>query len=392
LPALPSRPKIALTVEEVREMRPLRSFALLSAALVVACGGNSAFEGGDGDGGESVAFDALPAAFASAECELLERCYGPLYELFLTFEDCETRAEAAYRDGDFSALEAALEAETIEYDGKKVASCLDVIATRDCAELSQRTIEVCEDAIVGSVEPGGACNVDEECIGSRICEVTDQCPGTCVERYDAGHPCEEDGECSDGLVCSNATNRCVAPAAAGETCGGGIEPQCDGGLLCAGEDENNGQTGTCRSEDELEERGAGEACWPTVGELCAPGLSCVVDSLTPSFSCRAIPASGGVCGIGFPENCPVGEYCVITAAMVVEGTFTGTCERLPRAGEPCAVRAIDIGATCAPYTRCDTSTGTCLGLRNLGESCSSDELCYSENCENGGCAPLRACQ
>ncbi|HEX6278108.1 MAG TPA: hypothetical protein VFZ53_33920 [Polyangiaceae bacterium] len=371
-------------------MSTLRSFALISVATAVACGGSSGFTSGGGD--DSVALDDLPAEFARAQCELVERCYGPLYHVFFVFEDCETRTEAAFRDGGFAALEAAIDAKTVKYDAEKAARCLDELATRDCSEVNQRTLDACEDALAGTIPLGGECNLDEECEGARICEVAAQCPGTCVERYAAGQACTENDECADGLVCSEATNRCVTPAGDGQACGGGIEPQCDGGLLCAGEDENQGRTGTCHPEDQIEEHGIGEACSPSVGDLCEAGLSCVIDSLAPTFACQAIAASGGPCGIGFPEQCPVGEYCPISAAELAFEVLAATCRPLPEIGEPCAERPIDIGAACEPYARCDLPTGTCLGLRELGESCSSDELCHSNNCEGGGCAPVRACQ
>jgi len=369
-------------------MKPLRSFVLLSVATFDACGGSSNFTAG---GGDSLALDDLPSEFARAQCELVERCYGPLYHVFFSFEDCATRTEATFRDAGFGAIEAAVDAKTVKYDGEKAAKCLDTLAERDCTEINQRTLDACDDALKGSVEPGGDCNIDEECEGSRICEVAAQCPGTCVERYDAGHPCTENDECADGLVCSEATLRCVAPAGDGEACGGGLEPQCDGGLLCAGEDKEQARTGTCHPEDQIQEHGVGETCSPSVGELCEAGLSCVLDSLAPSFTCRAIPASGGSCGIGFPEHCPAGEYCPISAAEIALGVFEASCAPLPEIGEPCAERPIEIGAACEPYARCDAPTGTCLGLRGLGESCSSDELCHSGHCVDNGCASPRAC-
>ena len=145
-------------------MKSLRSLALLPLAWCVACGGDSDFSSGGDD--DALAFDELPASFAAAQCDLFERCAGPLYHVFFTLEDCETSAEAQYRDGGFGALEAAVEAKTVTYDGKKAAACLDILSKRECTEVNQRTIDECEDALVGTVSLGDACEIDEECMGS----------------------------------------------------------------------------------------------------------------------------------------------------------------------------------------------------------------------------------
>jgi hypothetical protein len=372
-------------------MKTLRLTALLPVALFVGCGGSSDFTEGD-DGGDGVPLAELPAEFAAAQCTLFERCLEPIFHVFFSLEECGAFYTRAAEDSGLGDLEAAVEAGTVKYDGKKAAQCLDTLANRDCEDVNQRTIDVCEDALAGTVEAGGDCELDEECTGSLICEISDQCPGTCVDRYVAGDPCTENDECADGLICSNATMRCIAPASDGEACGGGVEPECEGGSLCTGEDNDNAEPGTCAPLDEIVENGVGEPCTPTVGGLCEEGLSCVVDSLTPTFTCKPMPASGGDCGIGFPENCPNGEYCAISAAELALGVFEGNCQPLPQVGEACAARPIPSQPACEAYARCDEPTGMCLGIRGLGESCSSNALCYSGNCENGGCAPVRACQ
>lgn len=373
-------------------MKTLRLTALLPVALFVACGGSSDFTEGDGDNGDSVALADLPGEFAAAQCTLFERCLEPVIHIFFSLEECGTLYERAALDSGLRDLEAAVEAGTVKYDGKKAAKCLDIIANRNCADMHQRTIEECEAALAGTVAAGGDCELDAECSGSMICEIADQCPGTCVERYGAGEVCAENDECADGLVCSNATMRCIAPVGDGEACGGGIEPDCDGGFLCVGEDEGNAQPGTCTPLDEVVQHGVGEPCSPSVGELCEEGLSCVLESLLLTFTCKSIPASGGECGIGFPEHCPAGEYCPLGDADFQNDDFVSNCVPLPQVGEACAVRPVASQPACEAYARCDTPTGMCLGLRGLGESCSSNDLCYSGNCENGGCAPLRACQ
>ncbi len=373
-----------------KTLRTFASFALLSALLVPACGGDSKFNSDREE--ESIKFDDLPAEFAASLCDQFARCATVYYDILFSLEDCKVLLEEQVRQGGWSDIEQAVDEGRVTYDAKSAAKCFDDIAAVDCADVNVRPVDACEDTLKGSVAAGGECDIDDECEAGLICDTNMMCPGECAPLRPAGEPCREDGECASGLVCSNVTQRCVQPGAQSDACGGGVEPQCDGGLACIGDDSMEMRTGTCRPFDEIELAGSGEPCDLDAGTLCESGLSCVVVSLDgPAFECRPIPVSGGSCGIGFPEDCPKGEYCPITAADILLGTLESSCTDLPADGEPCAQRPIDFLPTCAAYTRCDATTSMCLELRDLGESCSSSNQCYSGNCVNGGCATERAC-
>jgi hypothetical protein len=381
--------------EEARLFMKTQSLlALLPVALIVACGGSSEF--GRRSGPSPIALDALPEQFAKAQCDAFERCAGLYYDIVFTLEECSTLGSRQFRDGGFSELEQAIDDGRVKYDSKAAATCIEAISERACEDFDQRDIPECEDAVTGTVPADGECEIDAECEGSRICVVSDMCPGTCEDRGSAGFPCSDDDDCADGLVCSEATALCATPKQDGETCGGNVEAQCEGGLACQGESKDEMRTGTCTPFDELTTAGPNETCDLDAGILCGPDLSCTIVELAdpPIFRCLAIPASGGTCGLGIPENCPSGEYCDLSAAEVILGTLESTCVPLPSSGEPCVDRNPFNGilAQCEAYARCDTSTGNCLALRDLGETCSSNELCYSQNCVNGGCAAQRACQ
>lgn len=386
--------------------------------LVVACGGESddfgpaptggasgaggssgASSGSSGSAGKpsggTIALEDTPNAYATAYCSLLERCEGIFYELITAYEDCVMVTEERLRQGGFDALSDAVDAGRIEYHGDLMQACLDAVDARACDELTTRGIPECEAALRGTAAAGESCELNEECEGSLICETNGSCPGTCVERYSAGEECAADDDCADGLVCSKATAHCVKPAQDGEACEGGFEAQCDAGLFCGGADADKMQPGKCAPLASIELGGQGAACDPGGGKLCESGLSCVLtgfDAGALIWECRTPSVAGGTCGAGLPEDCVGGQYCPLTSAEVVAGTFTAKCTPLPAAGEACAMRPLGaLMPACAPYARCG-GDGKCIDFRDLGESCTNDDVCYSAHCSGGACEPAHACQ
>jgi hypothetical protein len=359
-----------------------------------ATGGSAGKGGSAGSSGSSVPLADMPDAYAEAYCALLERCGGVFYDLTTAYEDCVTLTAERIRQDGFSALRGAVEDGSVEYHGNLVPACLEAIRNRSCEQLNERDIAACNLAVEGTAAKGEPCTLSEECEGSLICETKDACPGTCVERYSAGVECAADDECADGLVCSDATAHCVQPTALGEACGGGVEAQCGADLICTGDDRAMLRTGECVPLSSVELAGEGDACSPTSAVLCEEGLSCVLTGVENGeliWGCQQPAASGASCGIGIPEACPAGQYCPITGAQVILGTFQAECELLPGVGEDCAERPLEgLLPECAAYARCDLN-GQCLGLRDLGESCSGDELCYSGHCVGGACEPGHAC-
>lgn len=374
-------------------------------ALGLACAGAAACSGksdanpapsgaaGEGSGTGGIALDALPDAYARAYCDVLERCFGAFYGLITAYEDCEKLSAERLRQSGLDALSAAVAAGSVEYHAGEVQGCIDATENKACSELNQRGSAACEAAVTGTRAKGEACELDEECEGSLICDVKDACPGKCVERYAAGIACGSDDQCADGLVCSQATTHCVKPAAEGEACGGGVEAQCAAGLLCRGEDKGKLTAGTCVAAESLALGGEGDACDPATLALCRTGLSCVVTAVAPAvtWECKKPGGEGATCGVGLPEDCPAGQYCPVTTADVLAMTLEAKCAPLPQAGAACAARPFDSLPACAPYERC-ASDGKCIGLRDLGESCDSNDVCYSGRCENGACEPLGACE
>jgi hypothetical protein len=332
----------------------------------------------------------LPPQMAEMLCGVYERCFGALFDVFL-LEDCAELAERRLVQGGFSRIQSAVETGSVDYDPSQVEGCRGAYEALECGELLNRNLEACQGVFKGTLQAGEECEIDEECVGDSVCLALDSCPGVCAPRQTAGEPCTSDDQCADGLVCSVVTELCVAPRAEGETCEGGVEAQCTPGLLCLGADEETGRVGTCRTVDGLFVALEGGDCDILQGPLCQVGLSCVLVQLSVTGNsiagtCAAAVGSGEDCALAVPSQCPEGEYCAINAADLLTGD-PGACTPLPLVGEACAP---DFGGPrCEAFARCVDDT--CVAMRNLGETCTSDEICYSERCVDGGCAPSGGC-
>lgn len=362
------------------------AFSVCAFVALVGCGSSS--DDGDGDGGPKDAgtpLDDVPQLYAAALCGAYERCIGPLFDLYLQGEDCLVRTTRRLED-DWPRIEDAVDENRIHYDGAAVEGCLDAIESYDCADLLEREDPACSQVLEGTIAAGAYCALNEECAGDLYCKSDSQCPGTCSEREASGADCESDNNCASGLVCSKVTQRCEEPAGAGDLCQQG-HPDCAPGYGCAGASEDENRPGNCRTNAEIFAREAGESCDPVGGTLCTEGSVCRVDGVVPETgivaTCAARVGAGAACNLSFPSSCPTGQYC-----DVAQGMLEGTCQARPAAGEPCGREfKPDI---CAAYARCDGTT--CRALAHLGDACTNDDVCYSEHCLNGKCAPSEGCE
>lgn len=362
--------------------------ALLAALGAFSCGGED--EGFTSNDKADLALEDAPRAISNAVCEAVFRCV-PLQEMvFESAESCATLFEERFVAASFGLIEDAVEEDRVRYDQEKAQQCLDDLATAECTDIDLRSVGSCADVFVGTVQRGETCTLDEECEGESFCLFGDACPGTCSELLSAGETCVDDGNCESGLVCSEATSRCVRPSSEGDACEQG-EPQCASPYICLGADEETGEPGTCLSTTNLLVREEGEACSFIGGEpvLCQEGLACRIEdiNLTDGIvsTCHEIATEGDACGVALPPMCPSGYYC---AGIDLEGAqFSGSCEPSPKQGDACSD---DIFSPCAPGLLC--LDGTCTASKENGESCTLGVECLSENCVDGGCAPLSPCE
>lgn len=357
-----------------------------AASLSAGCSSDD--DGAGGGGTSTIALEDVGPLLAEVQCGAFERCFGSLYDLFLAGEDCEARTAAAFRD-DVKNIQAALDAGNASYDGTKVQGCLDAFKTVSCADLGVTELAACKAVVVGTIAEGGDCTSTPECVVDTFCKHANTCPGTCTVKGGVGAVCRSDSECGDGVVCNEKSGTCVVPAGPGAACGGAGGTDCSLGLFCSGEDEETGKAGTCATIDEVFSAKAGDSCGlDTV--LCTSDLSCAVVGVSAAgaqFECVPKAGSGAECKIGFPEVCPVGEYC--DAPNLTTGDVNGTCKPVAGAGEPCTQPQFG-DLRCAPNLRCDD--GTCRPLQPLGGTCTDNAVCHSENCVGGSCRHKESCE
>ena len=342
-----------------------------------------------GGGSAGIPLADLPAKLAAAMCTAYTNCLGPVFTLFLAGEDCQTLMEQRIKNGTFPLYQSEIAAGKINYDPSKAQACIDGLTSLSCANILNRDRPECLAALDGTVDLGQSCTLNEECKGNAICQSSSgTCPGQCVPLLTAGQACTVDDDCASGLTCSTETKLCVQPSTVDQPCEYGAPP-CSPGLACWGKSDTDKTSGTCKSIGSMFVADGNAACDFTLGTLCKLGQSCVADSLTANntvnWKCLATGTflAGATCKPAMPEACESGYYCKTSS-----GSIMGTCVILPATHEPCAHV---FGAQCRPGAACIDSV--CQNYAANGESCTSDAMCYSENCTpSGACAPRLPCQ
>ncbi len=357
-------------------------------------GGDAAGSGGGGGSTSGPAFEDLPPLLAQAMCSIVETCMGEDIVAGIYGEGmCEDRVVASVEDGDFGYTGDAIAAGRVTYNPDRVDACLASIQSAGCDFNATRFMrnDACGEVLVGAVEAGGECGVEQDCLGDTFCKL-DSCPGICTPLLAAGSSCQDDDQCQEGLHCSDNTEKCATVAAEGAACGGGTGPDCEIGMVCAGEDEDTATQGVCTAQADVFTEKLGDSCSFETGTLCEPGLCCILVVETVDggpqalFECAEGVSSGQDCSFGVPTQCPFGEYC--SGIDLTAGDYAGTCQPLPGEGQDCVQ---DLAGSCAPGLVCDTD-GKCHAVGRLGDPCVSDLGCASELCQGGVCARPPLCE
>lgn len=195
----------------------------------------------------------------------------------LGMDKCVEARSESFSNWEFIALQEAVDAGRIRWDGARAAECYQPLidSAYNCKvneflsneySLSSGEKEGCEivDFIEGLVEDGEPCYRSLECAtAGAYCERDERdddaeelvitAVGSCVPPLAKGADCTGDGRCAPGSFCDGSV--CTAYIAAGESCGTGV---CEPGTDCL--------NGVCRAPLEV-----GDACendWQCASGAC----------------------------------------------------------------------------------------------------------------------------
>ncbi len=266
--------------------------------------------------------------------------------------------------GDLAAWVAA---GAVRYDAAAAQQCAAGMAARSCAELlwsGTSPDDPCDRVLSGTVAPGGACGIDEQCAGGW-CNTTAQCQGTCVAYRTAGQSCTGTyEECGPGLAC--VSGACATPAygAAGQPCTAAY-PGCQVGLWC--------DAGTCRAEV-----GVGGSCAASA-DACG-GTTVCGSYATGCTACIPIAHLGEACGscvglCGPGGRCDAGSGKCVSEALLGEACVGSSDCLIPNWCDPAAgtcAAPLGAGAPCTAWGQCASGLSCDVGVTN---TCISDPVC-----------------
>lgn len=395
-----------------------RLFLLAACASLAACpapqpgadAGPPAEDSGTGDAGppdagpppSDAGFDAGFGPVAAADwCakKALAECLRDVRCLRLSSANLDACIAASLFSCDGAAYARGVDEGRLAYDAGAAGRCLDAYGLGGC----EATPINCAGLFAGQVPPDGGCFIPEDCNADGFCYLYDsQCPHRCraysargetcngfdkvcrppdgcelldagvvgcLEKRDAGTPCNLYSSCGLNMACY--AGACIeVRAAAGESCNvtGGY-PFCESEYFCRQPPPPSGggtrPPGTCELKS-----GLGGVC--TGYDSCLPSLSC--SGLITTSTCVGKAAAGETCRQY--GDCQDQLFC---------NPATTRCELLPGDGGDCTSSGSYF--QCAPGFWCDFSSPQgqyrCRLKQPLGAPCSYDSACLSNQCEYG---------
>ena len=339
-------------------------FMLLAVFLIISCDNSTT-------NSEKLPIGEMESTMQTIYCEKFMECNTNfLSMMFKTTQEC---IDFFKEEGtmDYSKIVAKVNSGAVKYDAVKAATCIEAIEERGCKIFDLPSPDICEGTFEGTIEDGGECTIDSECI-SRYCDIQDGCPGKCTPPGEVGATCNAgESSCVHGADCNG--EKCVdftGIIADGESCDEAFQ-WCSENSYC--------MDGKCKPK--LKE---GENC-ELYQEACAKGMFCspekdnnvcVVAKLVEENGAECNPTKGTFC------NALKDLYCNLNYK-----TYEGTCGAAKKEGEDCIDTAEEMYYTCEEGTYCkiEVTKGTCTKLLAVGETCTTDNECESQYCDEGKC-------
>jgi len=222
----------------------------------------------------------------------------------------------------------------------------------------------------GECDDGLFCNGAETCVTQECTSGTDPCPGqSCDELNDqCVATCDNDGQCESGEDCNNCPNDCFSGS--GATCGNGLCETGDGEDCVSCPADCNGVQGGKPSGRFCCGDGDGQNPIDCTDSRCTSG----------GFSCTSVPAAGSCCGDGTCEGSEDLANCLIDCA---ECTVPADCDD----ADPCTIDDCTGGACSNTPIDCDDgdacTSDSCAGgvCANNPISCDDGDVCTTDSCD-----------
>lgn len=211
--------------------------SLAVAAATVATGCNNSEEKLDPN---DIAIQYAPAEMARTICTRAYDCCTaeqlmPNDAAGTSEATCEELSTTSFRNT-MNAVERAQKRGRIVYHGDRLATCLANIRNATCDELNRTNhlsgVDCGATYLEPKVSPGGACDMDSECIDGTCAVPEGASEGICIARGQDGAFCGEEVRCTSGFACDEANHVCRAIHPDGATCTTAAD--CESGSCNAG--------------------------------------------------------------------------------------------------------------------------------------------------------------
>lgn len=237
-------------------------------------GGGTSSTGGGSAAGGGTSFDFATQA-ANALCQRALDCHGIVAD---SLPACRT-----FYNGYLEPYGPAVAAAQVQVDATAAAQCVQNIAATPCTSVSGVQVNdqsaACSTVLVGLVNTGGRCNLDQACTQGNGCTGA-ACLSTCQPRGAVGQRCRENtnSECDTGLWCDRQPptylGTCRLPATVDAGCAPYVDHSCANDLKC------NTTTNVC-------------VPLPTLGQPCPQGECSSATYCNDGICTQRVVADGG---------------------------------------------------------------------------------------------------